>query len=209
MHKIGLGIVANTAAPQRQGRIADCCGRYSRDSNIDGFGFHMLAVQRDAVPSLAEITIAPWNAVAADDVDLSVGTSQLDQEIMQQVEFLDVVVLYIAGAVVAEKMVQLSDAIREILIANTIDYVEVFAGMEVIKTKPVGRRLGWGCCTCRFGSRRRTKRQECCKANKQRLLEQDISLSEFNLIIDFDETRFCHKTDSPGPGAPRAPCGRS
>jgi hypothetical protein len=36
---------------------------------------------------------------------------------MEQVEFLDVVVLYVTGPVVAKKMIQLGYAFREILIA--------------------------------------------------------------------------------------------
>ena len=66
------------------------------------------------------------------------GSAQLDQQIVQQIELLQVIVLHVAGAVVAKKMVQLRNTIGMILIAYPVDHVDMFAGVKVIEPQPVG-----------------------------------------------------------------------
>jgi tartrate dehydratase beta subunit/fumarate hydratase class I family protein len=91
---------------------------------------------------LPQVVVAPRSTVAAHNVNFPIGVSQLDQQIVKKIKLLHVVVLYITGAVVAKKMVQLRDAIWKILIADAVDHIDMFTGMKVVETQPVGRQIG-------------------------------------------------------------------
>src|SRR6202034_3327294 len=95
----------------------------------------------NTVAMLAQVVIAPRSTVAAHDVDLAVGVSQLDQQIVKKIELLHVIVLYIAGAVVAKKMIQLRDRLGKVLISDAVDHIDMFTGMKVVETQPVGRQI--------------------------------------------------------------------
>ena len=90
---------------------------------------------------LPQVVVAPRSAIAAHNVDFAIGVSQLNQQIVKKIKLLHVIVLYIAGAVVAKKMVQLCDAIGKILIAYAVNDIDMFAGMKVVEAQPVGRQI--------------------------------------------------------------------
>src|ERR1700733_7119165 len=101
------------------------------------------------MPVFPQVVVAPGGAVAADDVDFAIRTAQLDQQIVQKIELLQVIVLHVAGAMVAEKMVQLRNLIRLILIADAVDHIDPFTSMKVIKAEPIRSRSGLGARVCR------------------------------------------------------------
>ncbi len=74
-----MGIKTDATSLQGEGRIANFSRRYSRDSNVDGFGRHVLTVQRNSVTMLAEIAVAPRGAIPADDIYLAVGMAKFSQ----------------------------------------------------------------------------------------------------------------------------------
>lgn len=86
---------------------------------------------------LTQVVVAPRSAVAADDVDLTVGVPEANHQIMQKVEFPDVVILHVAGAVIAKKVIELRDGIGQIVISNAIDDIDSFSRVKVIKAQPV------------------------------------------------------------------------
>lgn len=144
MHKVGLCIVAHAPALQRQRSIANLSGGYPRNANVDGFGFHMLTVQRNSMTMFAKIVIAPRSAIPANDVDLAVEMPQFGQQVMQEIKLPGVIVLHVAGAMVAKKMIQRRNALRKVLIAYPVDDIQMFTCMKVIEAKPVGRSM----CVC-------------------------------------------------------------
>ena len=75
MNKIRFRIIAHAASLQRHGRIANLGSRNSRNSNIDGFCFHVLAVQRNPWSVFAEIAIAPRGTITTYDINLAIGTA--------------------------------------------------------------------------------------------------------------------------------------
>ena len=65
------------------------------------------------------------------------------QQIVQKIELLHVIVLHVTCSMVTEKMVQLRNAIGQVLIADAVDHIDMFAGVQVIEAKTVrgnGRR---------------------------------------------------------------------
>jgi hypothetical protein len=94
--------------------------------------------------------------------------SQLDQQIVKKIKLLHVIVFYIAGAVVAEKMVQFRDAIGKILIAYSVDHIDMFTGMKVIETQAVGRKI-------------RAQGDRCAREHTQQT-EADKELSENGVV---------------------------
>jgi len=141
VNKIRLRVIAHSTTAQSQRRITNFRARYSWNANIDGLRFHVLAMLGNPVPMLPQVVVAPRGAVPADYVDFAVGVSQLDHKIVQQIEFLEVILLHVAGAVVTQKMVQLRDTVRQVLITDPINHIDMFGGMQVIETQPVGRRI--------------------------------------------------------------------
>ena len=75
MNKIRFLVIAHAPTLQGQGRIANLDCRHSWNANINGFGFHVLAVQRNAGAVFAEIAIAPRGAITAYDVNFAVGAA--------------------------------------------------------------------------------------------------------------------------------------
>ena len=112
---------------------------------------------------LAKIVIAPRSAIAANDIDFAVEMSQFGQQIMQQVEFPDIIVLFVTGAVITKKMIQRRHTFRKILIAYPVNDIQVFSCMEVIEAKPIGVRICGYCCICCPRSR---KERECQRGNE-------------------------------------------
>jgi len=98
----------------------------------------MLAVQRNSIAMLAEIVIAPRSAIPANDVNLAVDMSQFGQQVMQEIEFLDVIILLVTGTVVAKKMVQRRNAFRKVLATYPVDHIQMLSRMKVVEAKPVG-----------------------------------------------------------------------
>ena len=97
----------------------------------------MLAVLGDTVAVFAKVVVAPRRAIAADDVDLVVGMTQLYQQIVEQIEFLDVVILHVIGAMVAQEVVEFRNLLGNILIADAIDDIDALAGVKVVEAQAV------------------------------------------------------------------------
>ncbi len=112
------------------------------------FVFHVLAMLSDTMAMLSQVVVAPRSTIAAHNVDFAIGVSQLDQQIVKKIKLLHVIVFSIAGAVVAEKMVQFRDALGKILIAYAVDHIDMFTGMKVIETQPVARKIRAQCDPC-------------------------------------------------------------
>jgi hypothetical protein len=96
---------------------------------------------RNTMAMLPQVVVAPRSTVTAHNVDFAIWVSQLDQQIVKKIKLLHVIIFYIAGAVIAEKMVQLRDAIRKILIAYTVRHVDTFTGMKMVEMQAVGREV--------------------------------------------------------------------
>lgn len=105
MDKVRFGIITYPAAVKRQRGIAHLCRGNSWNSNVDRFGRHVLAVERDTVSVFAQVIIAPWSPIAANDVDLTVGITEASHQVVKKVEFLYVVIFDISGAVIAQEVV--------------------------------------------------------------------------------------------------------
>jgi hypothetical protein len=138
VNKIRLRVIAHTTAAHRQRRIANFRAGNPGNANIDGLRFHVLAMLSNPVPVFPQVVVAPRGAVPADNIDFAVGVSQLGHQIVQQIEFLQVIILHVTRAVVTQKMVQLRDTVRKVLITNPIDHINMFASVQVIEPQPVG-----------------------------------------------------------------------
>jgi hypothetical protein len=101
--------------------------------------------------------------------------SQLDQQIVKKIKLLHVIVLNIASAVVAKKMVQLRDAIWKILVADAVDHIDMFPSVKVVETQPVSREI--------------RAQPDCCAREDTQQAEADKELSEDGVVA-------CHR----GPG---------
>ena len=134
-----MGVVADASALHGKGCVAHLGSGYAGNADVDGFGFHVLAVQGNSVAVLAEVVVAPWSAISADDIDNSVGMAEAGHEVMEQIELPDVVIPHISGPVVAEKVVELGDGFRNVVIANPVDHINAFTGMKVIEVQAISR----------------------------------------------------------------------
>jgi hypothetical protein len=83
----------------------------------------------------AKILIALWGSIPADDVNLSVRTTDGLGGVGQNVEKPWIIVMHLSGAVVAEKMVQLRQSLGNISIAVAVHDVQVLTSMSMVKPK--------------------------------------------------------------------------
>ncbi len=143
MDKLGRSVIPDAAAMQAEGRIAKLGSGHTGDANIDRHGLHVEAVFGHAVPVAAQVFIAPGRAVAAYDIDFGIGMSQGHGQIMQKIEDARIIVVNIAGAVVAQIMIHSRQGVGIIGVPVAVDNIEPLPGVGVKKVqaiRSVGRR---------------------------------------------------------------------
>lgn len=131
MDEARAGIITDAAAAERESGIAQRQGIDTRDANIDRVRLHVLAIFCDPGGAAAEKLIAPGGTVAADDIDLRAGMADRGGKIGKNVEDARIVVLDVAGAVVAEEMIKPLFGLRKIKIAAAVNDVDAFAGVRM------------------------------------------------------------------------------
>ena len=82
---------------------------------------------------------------------------------MQEVELPDVIVLLVAGAVVAKKMIQRRNAFRKVLIAYPVNHIQMFSSMKVVEAKAIRHGIRRRYCSCRSCS---GNERECQRGNE-------------------------------------------
>lgn len=130
-------IVANTTRLEAQGRIAQSAGSHARNPDVDRLGQHVLRVLRNAGlrGTRAQEIVGPRSPVTADDVDYAILPAKLGQNAVQNVELPRIVAAHILGPMVTKKVIQLRDSRRDVPIANAIDHVQIFPGVQVVQVK--------------------------------------------------------------------------
>lgn len=99
--EIGSRIIPHSPAMQAEGRIAELGSGHARQTNIDRHRLHVQTVLRHPVSVSTEIFIAPGRAVAANDIDLGIGTPKRNGQIMQNIKHPRIVLANIASPVIA------------------------------------------------------------------------------------------------------------
>ena len=92
-----------------EGDVSQLRSGDSRHADVDGFSLHMQTVGGDTRRGAAEKLIAPGRPVAANDVDFGFGLPNGDGQIVQQVKNAPVQLNHVAGAMIAQKLVQVID----------------------------------------------------------------------------------------------------
>jgi len=159
----GAGVVADSSALEGDGGVAQGQRVDTGNANVDGVRLHVEAVSRYAGGASAEKFVAPRGAIAADDVDFGIGSADGSGEIGENVEDVRIVVLDFAGAVIAEKMVELSFGLGQEDVTTAINDINALAGVRVVEAKMMflGRGIGWrGLIAAVRGSRE--EKERCC-----------------------------------------------
>lgn len=139
MHELVHRIIADATGMQAQRSVAQTGRRYSWNADIDRFSQHVLAMFSHAGirrPRTQEL-IAPWSAIAADNVDLSIWPAQLRHQRMQQVKLLRVVMAGGLGPVVTKKKIQLCHGIGKVRVADSVHHVNIFAGVQMVQAQMI------------------------------------------------------------------------
>src|SRR5580765_6121239 len=97
----------------------------------------MQAVDGHAMSMGAQELIAPRRAVAADDINLEIRIPEFGREVVQQVEHPRIIFMNLAGAVVAQIMVQLRQRFWIIAGAVTVNDIQTLASVSVKKMQAV------------------------------------------------------------------------
>lgn len=139
VHETRIGVIAYSASMQGYGCISNFRRGKAGHANIDRLGLNVLAVQRNRMAMVPQPLVGLQGTIAANDVDLAIGSPQAHHEIVEQVELTQVVVADIACSIIAQNVIELDNGRNLIPIADSIHRVQVFAGMQVVKVKPVFR----------------------------------------------------------------------
>jgi len=133
------GVVAHAAFVQAERDVAELAGGDAGDADVDGLGQGVLRVPCDTGVGAAgaEVFVGFGSAVAADDVHHGVGPAEPGEEVVEQVEFAGVVVALVVVAVVAEEVVELGERGGQVGVADTVNNVEAFAGVQVVELEVV------------------------------------------------------------------------
>ena len=147
MDEAGARIIADSAFAQCKRGVTQGDSADAGDADVNRVRLHVQAVLGYTCRARAEKFIAPRGAIAADDIDLCAGAAYRFREFGENVEKAGIVVLYLARAMITQKMVELPLSFGKERVALTIDDVNVLAGVRVIEAKVVferSRSLGSG-----------------------------------------------------------------
>src|SRR5579863_8030025 len=106
MNEVGVGIVADTAASERQRGVPDTGSRNAGQANVDGLGLHMHAMQGDAGRMGPQELVAPRRTIAADDVDFGVRMAGGGDQIGEEIEQAGIEAANVAGPMIAKEVIQ-------------------------------------------------------------------------------------------------------
>jgi len=140
MDETGARIIADASFAQRKRGVTQGDGADAGDADVNRVRLHVQAVLGYTWRTRAEKFIAPGGAIATDDIDLCTGAAYRFSEFGENVEKARIVVLYLARAMITQKMVELRLSFRKKFVAVTIDDVDVFASVRVIEAKVVFER---------------------------------------------------------------------
>ena len=157
MHEPGPRVVADSAPLQMERGVAQRQGIHAGYADIDGVRLHVQAIFGDARRTRTEKLVTPLRPVTANNVYLPTGMSNRCGEIGQNVKHVWIVVLHRAGAMIAQKMIELVFGLWKILVAATINDIDALACMRVVQTEPMlvtagrGRHFATGRKVCAKG----------------------------------------------------------
>lgn len=136
-------VVADSSAMEAQSSIPQRSGLHAGQADIDGHGLHVQAVLRNSARAAAEKVVAPRRPISADHIDFGILAAHAGGEVVQQIKQPRIELMHCAGAMVAEKGIQLLDRRGNVLVTPAIDDIEPLVGMRVIQPKTVGGDLSW------------------------------------------------------------------
>ena len=139
VHEVRSGVISHSPAMQAERRVAQFGGGDSRQANVNGLCLHVEAMlgHTGVGAAGAEEFVGLRGAVAADHVDFTPRIVHRLGQVIQQVKQSGIEVMNIAGAVIAQKMVQPVERRGQIRIAAAIDDIQPLVGVGVIKAEPV------------------------------------------------------------------------
>lgn len=133
--------------------VSQACRGNAGDPDINCHRLHVEAVKSHAVSVSAEVFIAPGSAIAADYIDFEIRIAERGSEIVQQIEYPRIVRAYIAGAMIAQIVVQAVKGFLIISMAIAVDDIEPLACMRMEKPQLVRAvRRSRAACLCDGGA---------------------------------------------------------
>jgi len=135
MNECRAGVVTYASATQCQCRIAQRKRIDTRNANINGVSLRVLAVLGHPRRTGAKKFVAPRGPVPTNDLDLRAWMPNRRGHIGKNVEHSRVIMLDVAGTMIAQEMVQLFFSFWKVDISATVHNVNVFACMSVIKAE--------------------------------------------------------------------------
>ena len=144
MHEVRAAIVAHSSAMQAHGCVTQLRGRNSGQANVDCFGLHMQAVLCHAGVRVARAQkfVAPGCTVAANHIDFTSGIAERRDQVVEKVEEARIEMADIFSTVIPQKIIELIQRFRNVLITAAIDDIQPLARVSVIEAEPVFVR-GW------------------------------------------------------------------
>ena len=133
VNKIRRGIVSDAAPVKRQGSIPHVRGFGSRQANIDRFRLHVQAILRDAYGMRTKILVAPRCSIAADHLDLGIGSPDCGFQIRKQIKQSWVVMVNFTSSMITQEMIYLRQRRGNVFGATPEHDVEPLTCMSVIE----------------------------------------------------------------------------
>jgi len=143
MHEVGVGVVADAAAAQRDRGIAQTCAAESCEPHVDRSAVHVQAALRDAAaPGLAKHGVRLRRPIARDDLERVPATGHANRE--ERVEQVRVDRMHVPGTEVAQQEFDALERFGKILAAREVRDAQPLVGVGVMKREEPLRRFARG-----------------------------------------------------------------
>jgi hypothetical protein len=137
VYEIGMGIVAHAAPVERKSSFAQLLGIHAGHSKIDRLRLHVKAVFGNSLRMSAKELIAPRCSVSTYNIDLSARPVDSHSQLLKEIIKSRLKMPDITRTMVAEKIVELADGLRNIGVPPAVYDVEPFSGVGVIELEPI------------------------------------------------------------------------
>jgi hypothetical protein len=106
-------------------------------ADINRHGLHVQAVACDSMSMRTQELVAPSSAVPTDYVDFGVRPAYLNGEIMQKIKNPRIVMAYVAGTMVAQVAIKVSQCFGNVLVVSAIDDIQALSRVHVKELQPI------------------------------------------------------------------------
>ena len=135
VNEVRAWVKADAAPRQAQRRVAKIQQLHARQADVDGLALHMQTVLCHAGCVRSQKFVRGWRPVTADHLNLSVGCSDGQREVGQQIEQARIEMMDRSRQTIAQETIELDQSLWKVALFPPINQIQMLAGVQMKQAK--------------------------------------------------------------------------